>query len=122
MTVGNDAPIYALFRGGGLFNLSGLEPNRVNGSNYGEVFASYRVSLQEGKGFFPAYAGVSAEFGNAGEQKKDPFSNGIMNGSVYFGYRSPIGPLYWGIGFAEDGQRVYFLRIGNVFNTTTIGR
>ncbi|HET6473264.1 MAG TPA: patatin-like phospholipase family protein [Pseudomonadales bacterium] len=122
MTVGNDAPIYALFRGGGLFNLSGLEPNRVNGSNYGELFASYRVSLQESGGFFPAYAGVSAEFGNAGAQKKDPFSNGIMNGSVYFGYRSPIGPLYWGVGFAEDGQRVYFLRVGNVFNTTTIGR
>jgi NTE family protein len=122
MTVDNDAPIYALFRGGGLFNLSGLEPNRVNGSNFGEVFASYRVSLLGKGGFFPAYAGVSAEFGNAGEQKKDPFSNGIMNGSVYFGYRSPIGPLYWGIGFAEDGQRVYFLRVGNVFNTTTIGR
>ena len=62
------------------------------------------------------------EFGNAGEQKKDPFSNGIMNGSIYFGYRSPIGPLYWGVGFAEGGQRVYFLRVGNVFNTTTIGR
>ena len=27
------APIYALFRGGGLFNLSGLEPNQVNGCN-----------------------------------------------------------------------------------------
>jgi NTE family protein len=122
MTVNNDAPIYALFRGGGLFNLSGLEPNRVNGPNFGELFASYRINLQESGGLFPAYAGVSAEFGNAGEQKKDPFSQGIMNGSLYFGYRSPMGPLYWGVGFAEDGQRVYFLRIGNVFGVTTIGR
>ena len=122
ITVNNDAPIYALFRGGGLFDLSGLEPNRVNGPNYGLAFASYRINLQESGGLFPAYAGVSAEFGNAGEQKKDPFSQGIMNGSLYFGYRSPIGPLYWGVGFAEDGQRVYFLRVGNVFGETTIGR
>ena len=86
------------------------------------MFASYRVNLQDTGGLFPAYVGVSAEFGNAGEQKTDPFSEGIMNGSLYFGYRSPIGPLYWGVGFAEDGQRVYFLRVGNVFGRTTIGR
>ena len=59
---------------------------------------------------------------HAGEQKKDPFSNGIMNGSLYFANRSPIGPLYWGVGFAEGGERVYFLKVGNVFGRTTIGR
>jgi len=122
ITLDNDAPIYALFRAGGLFNLSGLEPNRVVGQNFGELLASYRYDLNEKGGLFPAFIGVSAEFGNAGEQKKDPFSNGIMNGSLYFANRSPIGPLYWGVGFAEGGERVYFLKVGNVFGRTTIGR
>jgi len=122
MTLDNDAPIYALFRGGGLFNLSGLEPNRVNGQNFGDVLATYRFDLSGKGGLFPAYFGVSAEFGNAGEHHDDVFSNGIMNGSFYFGNRSPIGPLYWGVGFAEGGNRVYFLRLGNVFGRTTIGR
>jgi NTE family protein len=122
ITLDNDAPIYALFRAGGLFNLSGLEPNRVVGQNFGELVASYRYDLNEKGGLFPAFIGVSAEFGNAGEQKKDPFSNGIMNGSLYLANRSPIGPLYWGVGFAEGGERVYFLRLGNVFGLSTIGR
>ena len=121
-TIDRNAPIYAIFRGGGLFNLSGLQPNRVNGQNFGLVFGSYRWDLTGGGGLFPAYFGVSAEFGNAAEHQQDVFSNGIMNGSFYFGNRSPIGPLYWGIGFAEGGERVYFLRLGNVFGNTTIGR
>ncbi len=122
MTFDDDAPIYALFRGGGLFNLSGLEPNRVNGQNFGMVLATYRFDLSGKGGLFPAYFGVSAEFGNAGEHHDDVFSNGIMNGSIYFGNRSPIGPLYWGMGFAEGGNRTYFLRLGNVFGRSTIGR
>jgi len=122
VTLDNDAPIYAQFRGGGLFNLSGLQPNQVNGQNFGELLASYRYDLSGEGGLFPAYIGVSAEFGNAGENHQDPFADGIMNGSIYFGNRSPIGPLYWGIGFAEGGEYIYFLRIGNVFGRTTIGR
>jgi len=86
------------------------------------VLATYRFDLSGKGGLFPAYFGVSAEFGNAGEHHDDVFSNGIMNGSFYFGNRSPIGPLYWGVGFAEGGNRVYFLRLGNVFGRTTIGR
>jgi NTE family protein len=122
ITLDNDAPIYALYRGGGLFNLSGFQPNRVVGQNFGLVLASYRFDLNEKGGLFPAFIGVSAEYGNAGENKDDPFSNGIMNGSLYLANRSPIGPLYWGVGFAEGGERVYFLRLGNVFGRSAIGR
>ncbi len=122
MTVDNDAPIYALYRAGGLFNLSGLQPNQAIGQNFGEVLASYRYSLSGKGGLVPAYVGFSAEFGNTGAHHQDPFANGLMNGSIYFGSRTPIGPLYWGMGFSEGGDRVYFLRIGNVFGRSTIGR
>ena len=115
ITLDDDAPIYALYRGGGLFNLSGLQPNQVNGQNFGLALVSYRYDLSGKGGLFPAYAGVSAEYGNAGAHHGDPFDNGIMNGSIFFGNRSPIGPLYWGFAFAEDDERAYFMRIGNVF-------
>jgi NTE family protein len=122
ITLDDDAPIYALYRGGGLFNLSGLQPNQVNGQNFGLALVTYRYDLSGKGGLFPAYAGVSAEYGNAGAHHGDPFDNGIMNGSIFFGNRSPLGPLYWGFAFAEDGERAYFLRIGNVYGQSTIGR
>jgi NTE family protein len=120
-TLDDDAPLYALFRMGGLFNLSGLEEDEATGQNAGMVLASYRYNFG-GAGLFPAYIGVSAEYGNATEHKQDVFDNGIMNGSIYFAYTSPAGPLYWGVGFAEDGRRSYFLRLGNIFGRTRIGR
>ena len=105
-----------------MFNLSGLQPNQVNGQNFGEVLATYRYDLSGKGGLFPAYVGVSAEYGNAGEHHQDPFDDGIMNGALYFGNRSPLGPFYWGIAFAEGGERTYFFRIGNVYGYSTIGR
>jgi NTE family protein len=122
-TLDSDAPVYALFRAGGLFNLSGIQPNELTGQHFGGVFTSYRYEPGgEAGGLFPAYVGFSAEYGNATDDREDVFGDGIANGSVYFGYRSPVGPLYWGVGFAEGGQRAYFLRIGNVFGTSSIGR
>jgi NTE family protein len=120
-TLHNDAPVYALFRLGGLFNLSGLQEDELVGQNSGMVLASYRYHFG-GAGLFPAYIGVSAEYGNATQHPQDVFDNGIMNGSLYFGYISPLGPLYWGLGFAEDGRRSYFLRLGNVLGRTRVGR
>jgi NTE family protein len=120
-TLDSHAPLYALFRAGGFLDLSGLQPDELSGQHYGAVLASYRRNLG-GRGLFPAYAGVSAEYGNAGDDRDDVFGNGIFNGSVYLGYESPMGPLYLGMGFAEDGQRSYFLRIGNVLGRSSIGR
>ena len=120
-TLDSDAPIYALFRAGGFFDLSGLQPDQLTGQHYGAFLASYRRYLGGG-GFFPANVGISVEYGNAADDRDDVFGEGILNGSVYLGYRSPAGPLYWGMGFAEGGQRAYFLRIGNVLGRSSIGR
>lgn len=83
---------------------------------------SYRYNFGGGGGLYPPYAGISFEYGNATDDRDDVFGDGIANGSIYLGYRSPIGPLYWGMGFAEGGQRAYFLRIGNVFGASSVGR
>lgn len=121
-TLNDDAPLYARFRAGGFFNLSGLEYDQITGQHFGMVAASYRYTLTGGGGFYPGYAGLSVEYGNATEQRGDVFEEGLLNGSIYFGYESPLGPLYWGMGLGEGGQRTYFLRVGNVFGRSSIGR
>jgi NTE family protein len=121
-TLNGEAPYYAKFRAGGLFELSGYAPDQIGGDHYGIALASWRYEVLSGLGFFPAQAGVSVEYGNAADDRDDIFDDAIAAGSLYFGYNSPIGPLYWGVGFAEGGEKAYFLRIGDVFTRGSIVR
>lgn len=114
ITLDNNAPVYALFRAGGFFNMSGFENFRLSGQNYGLALASYRFKVKQ-SGFMPAYAGFSIEYGNVSDNHSDMFRDGIWNGSVYFGYNSPIGPLYAGIGWSEESSVLFFLRLGRIF-------
>ena len=114
-------PIYAFFTGGGFLNMSGYEPNSLVGSHFGMLLAGYRYQVAQG-GIMPGFVGATLEFGNAAENRKDIFSDGRLNGSVYFAYRSPLGPIYLGVGLSEDRSSVVFLRLGTVFGTDSIGR
>ena len=119
-TLDDDAPLYALFRAGGFFKLSGFRENELSGQHFGEVLAGYRRELSRG-GRYKAFAGMSLEYGNVADDIEDVWKDAILNGSLYFGYRSPIGPVYAGIGLAEDGRNAYFLRIGNPFGGGRLG-
>jgi NTE family protein len=121
-TLDGQAPYYADFRAGGPFELSGLDYNQLAADNYGLAFGSWRYQLPVGPALFPATVGVSTEYGNVSDDRGELFRDAISAGSLYFGYRSPIGPLFWGIGFAEGGERAYFLKIGDIFGGSSIGR
>jgi NTE family protein len=114
ITLDNNAPVYALFRAGGLFNMSGYENLRLSGQNYGLAIASYRFRVKQ-SGLLPAYAGFSVEYGNVSDSHSGVFSDGIWNGSAYFGYNSPLGPLYAGIGWSDENSTLFFLRLGRIF-------
>lgn len=120
-TFSGDSPVQSLFRAGGLFRLSGFQPDEVSGSHFGMAFAGYRLRLFQ-QGFLPSYIGATVEYGNASEQRDDVWDEALFNGSAYLGFRSPLGPLYAGYGFAEGGRRAYFLRIGTVLGPTAVGR
>ena len=49
------------------------------------------------------------------------FDDARLHGSIYYAYRSPIGPLYMGVGTGEQGSSNFFLRVGNVFGSTGTG-
>jgi NTE family protein len=114
-------PIYALYSGGGFLNMSGYEPNSLVGPHYGAVITGYRYQVAK-SGFLPGYVGMTLEYGNATRERSDVFSDGLLNGSFYFGYKSPLGPIYLGIGWSEDRRAVYFLRLGTVFGARNLGR
>jgi len=117
----DNIPIYALYTGGGFLNMSGYEPNSLIGSNFGYVLAGYRYQVAK-SGLLPGYVGMSVEYGNAAEDRKEIFSDGRLNGSVYFGYKSPLGPVYLGVGWSEDRSAVYFIRLGALLGGQNLGR
>ena len=117
----DDVPIYGLYTGGGFFNMSGYEPGSLIGPNFGSLLAGYRYQVAK-SGFLPGYVGMTLEYGNAAEKRSDIFSDGLLNGSVYLGYKTPLGPLYLGVGWSEDRSAIYFLKFGSLLGTRTLGR
>ena len=113
--------IYSWYTGGGFLNMSGFEPNSLIGPHYGFVLAGYRYQVGK-SGYLPGYAGMTIEYGNATENRSDIFSEGLLNGSFYLAYSSPLGPVYFGIGWSEERSPIYFLRMGTIFGPRSLGR
>jgi outer membrane translocation and assembly module TamA len=113
--------LYALYSGGGFFNMSGYEPNSLIGQHYGSALLGYRYQMGK-SGLLPGYAGMTVEYGNASDDRSDIFSDGLLNGSAYVAYSTPLGPIYLGIGWSEDRSALYFLRFGTLLGARSLGR
>jgi NTE family protein len=114
-TLDNDAPPESLFRTGGFLHLSGYRPNQLSGQQVGQASLVYFRRILDAK-ILPGYVGGSIEFGNAWQDSSDiSFKSGVLNGSLFFGADTPIGPLYMGVGFAEGGLGTLFLHLGPAF-------
>ncbi|MDX2416638.1 MAG: patatin-like phospholipase family protein [Xanthomonadales bacterium] len=117
----DNVPIYGRYTAGGFFNMSGYEPNSLVGPHFGYVLAGYRYQVAK-SGLLPGYVGMTVEYGNATEDRSDIFSDGLLNGSAYFGYKTPLGPIYLGIGWSEDRSALFFLRFGTLLGGRSLGR
>ena len=120
-SLNDDIPIYGWYTGGGFLNMSGYEANSLVGPHFGFVVAGYRYQVAQ-SGFLPGYVGTTLEYGNAAEERDNIFSDGRINGSFYFAYKTPLGPVYLGIGWSEDRSALYFLRFGQIFGARNLGR
>jgi NTE family protein len=103
---------------GGFLNLSGLTPGFLSGPHYGiGRLIYYRRVGRGGSGVLdlPAYAGVSLEAGNTWLDRKDMFSDLRMNGSLFFGLDTPLGPVYLAAGYDEGGDKAFYLFLGRTF-------
>jgi len=120
LTRHGQAPVPNVYLAGGIFRLSGFEPDELSGQNFGMVLLGYRYKLFA-TGWLPPYVGMTLEYGNTAEHADDILDEGLVNASAYMGFNSPLGPLYIGYGFAQAGHRAYFVRIGNILGNTAIG-
>lgn len=114
-TIDGIAPLQSLYRLGGRTRLVGFRPNELTGQDYALVFGGYLFELADvfGRG---AFLGGTVEYGNAWQDRDDiAFDDAILNGSIYFGFDSWVGPLIFGFGAREGGENTVFLEIGQQF-------
>ena len=108
-----------LFTLGGLFDISGLTPDALTGTQYGIARSIvYRRISRGGTGFFefPAYLGFSLEAGNVWATRDDVrLSNLETGGSLFLAAESPFGPVYLAAGLASGGEAAFYLYLGKTF-------
>jgi NTE family protein len=100
---------------GGPFRLSGygIDTLRGSGSALGTLQFNYPLAqlLQ-----YPLFFGGSLEAGQTWRHGETAaFDRTIFGGSVYTALDTPIGPIYFGLGLAEDGQEAVFFRLGQPY-------
>lgn len=114
-TVSGTAPPPGLVRFGGFLDLSGLNREQLSGQHAARVGLSYYRRIGD-LALFPAFAGVSIEYGNVWDERSAiSFDDGRLGGSLWAGVDTPIGPVYVGYGSAEGGSNAFYVYLGRVF-------
>jgi len=115
-TLDADDQVQEYFPMGGFLRLSGLEYGRISGPHaamgrliYYRLVSDYTGGLFE----VPIYLGASAEAGNVWQSRSDiSFDSLIANGSLFAAFDTYFGAIYIAAGFAEGGERTFYLSIG----------
>ena len=101
---------------GGFLRLSGLGRGEISGPHAGLARLVYYRELGENRGLFdmPFYVGGSLEAGNAWQDRSAmSVSSAIVNGSLFAGFDTFLGPLFLAAGFSEQGESNFYLFFGN---------
>ena len=114
-TLDPDSSVQDYFPLGGFLRLSGLQRGAISGPHaaLGRLVFYRRVGEPSGLLDTPLYLGLSAEAGNVWQNRSEmDFSSLQLNGSVFAGFDTFIGPVYIAAGFAESGQSNFYLFVG----------
>ncbi len=115
ITLDDDAPLGNQFRAGGFSRLSGYRSAELAGQHFlmGLIGARWRLTESP---LLPAAVGGTLEYGNVWNERSEiRLRDGLGNLSLYFGYNSPLGPLYIGYGYGEGSEHAVFLSLGRPF-------
>jgi NTE family protein len=112
----NPLPYYDQFQWGGFLQQSGYRTGQLYGEtlSFGRLMYYHRImrgSLLEG-----AYGGFSLEGGKVGDPLVPGSPDGLLkSASVFVSVDSPVGPVYFGYGHAQDGNSSYYFYLGRPF-------
>ena len=111
----SDVTIQEFFPLGGFLRLSGFERGAISGPHAGVArLVYYRRSGDTGSLLeMPLYFGASIEAGNAWQSRSDiSFDSLLINGSLFAGIDTYLGPLFIGAGIGEGGNSSFYLFLG----------
>ena len=115
-TLESDNTVQDYFSLGGFLRMSGFERGEISGPHAALARLVYYRRIGETTGGIldtPVYVGVSAEAGNVWQSRSDiSLDTMAINGSLFTGIDTFIGPVYLAAGFAEGGGRNVYLFIG----------
>jgi len=103
---------------GGFLSLSGYSEDELSGTYSALGLAGYFYRLNQKSALFdaPIYIGASLEAGNVYQDFDDiAFDNLVYASSVFAGLDSPIGPIFLGVGFNDEGRQSVYFSIGGFF-------
>lgn len=101
---------------GGLTYLSGFGEDELIGSQmvFARVMYYRSFGATESLIRLPLYVGVSAEAGNVWDDLDDIAGRDLIKaGSIFLGVPLPLGPLRFGFGYADTGDRSFYLTFGS---------
>lgn len=115
VTTSGVAPLQSLYRLGGFSRLVGFSPNQLTGQDYAVILGGYSYQLGQVLGQ-KALVGGTLEYGNAWQSRSDmAFDDGILNGSLFIGADTWVGPIILGVGLREGGEKSIFMTLGEGF-------
>jgi NTE family protein len=117
-----DLPPYRDFRLGGIRSFPGLQVGQLRGSKYWNAGSIYLWKLGDIQSLFgqAVYAGLRLQAGRMGE-RLDAISEGTVYGaSVNLSARTPLGPVLFSLGGADNGNWELQFGLGRPIEEGTI--
>ncbi|MCF6275932.1 MAG: BamA/TamA family outer membrane protein, partial [Robiginitomaculum sp.] len=115
---GPDANLIGTSNLGGFLSLSGFSQDELSGQYAVVALGSYYYRLNRKATLFdfPLYIGASLEAGNVYQSfDKISLNQAIYASSVFAGMKSPLGPVFVGIGYNDKGNASLYFSIGSFF-------
>jgi len=114
------APLERWYQLGGLSRLSGLVPNQLSGRHIALASLLMYRRLNDIR-FLPAYGGLSLEAGNVWYDRSSIGLDDLRySSSLFIGTETPLGPLYFALGYTDSGDGAVYFYLGNPFRPSRI--
>ncbi len=100
---------------GGFLQMTGFDRYELSGPYTAFGYLGFLRRLNADFAAVPIWLGGTLEAGNAWQESSRFGDDWLMAGSLFLGLDTPLGPLYLGLGLAEENHRTAFVFLGSPF-------